>query len=111
MISANHTLYTLLIIRFFYWSAFFYISLRPLIVLKVIMEANFPWSKTCDAHTHAHDDVEHLEEIANLKTDKICLMGTRLEDLDVVSQLATDFQMKVIPCFGTVFLSIYKLFI
>ncbi|CAB5196654.1 Metallo-dependent hydrolase [Rhizophagus irregularis] len=61
---------------------------------------DFPWLETCDAHTHAHDDVEHLKEIANLKTNKICLMGTRLEDLDVVSKLATDFQMKVIPCFG-----------
>ncbi|RIA94441.1 TatD family [Glomus cerebriforme] len=64
------------------------------------MEANFLWSETCDAHTHAHDDLEHLEEIGNLKTNKVCLMGTRLEDLDVVSKLATDFQVKVIPCFG-----------
>ncbi|CAI2185417.1 4322_t:CDS:2 [Funneliformis geosporum] len=64
------------------------------------MEVDFTWSKTCDAHTHAHDDVENLEKIGNLKTNKVCLMGTRLEDLDVVSKLATDFQEKVIPCFG-----------
>ena len=73
------------------------------------MEANFPWSDTCDAHCHAQNDVEHFEEIANLKTNKICLMGTRLEDLDIVSKLATDFQVKVIPSFGIV--SPYKLFI
>jgi hypothetical protein len=76
------------------------------------MEVNFSWSDTCDAHTHAHIDIERHEEIGNLKTNKVCLMGTCLEDLDIVSKLAKDFQMKVIPCFGTVFFRfIYLTFI
>ncbi|CAG8774075.1 34312_t:CDS:2 [Gigaspora margarita] len=63
-------------------------------------EENFLWTKTCDAHTHAHDDRERLSEIGEVKTARLCLMGTRFEDLDIVSQLNAKFQSKVVPCFG-----------
>ncbi|CAG8573414.1 9386_t:CDS:2 [Cetraspora pellucida] len=63
-------------------------------------EENFLWSKTCDAHTHPHDDIERHSKIGELKTFRLCLMGTRFEDLDVVSQLNAKFQSKVVPCFG-----------
>ncbi|RHZ47530.1 hypothetical protein Glove_578g33 [Diversispora epigaea] len=61
---------------------------------------NFQWSKVCDAHNHVHVDRENLSKIGELKTSRICLMGTRFEDWDIVSKVSIDFPDKVVPCFG-----------
>nr|CAG8556970.1 2402_t:CDS:2 [Entrophospora candida] len=45
------------------------------------MEIN--WKNTCDVHTHAHIDIKNIEYIGELKTDKLCLMGTNIKDLDL----------------------------
>lgn len=66
------------------------------------MEAEFSWSEVCDAHCHAHDDKESLWKIGTLQTSRLCLMGTRMEDLETVAKLASEFPDKVIPCFGKV---------
>ncbi|CAJ0827092.1 17752_t:CDS:2 [Entrophospora sp. SA101] len=59
------------------------------------MEIN--WNNTCDVHTHVHDDIENLERIGELKTDKLCLMGTNIKDLDLVAELSIKYKDKVIP--------------
>ncbi|CAH1766838.1 14931_t:CDS:2 [Entrophospora sp. SA101] len=56
------------------------------------MEIN--WNNTCDVHTHVHDDIENLERIGELKTDKLCLMGTNIKDLDLVAELSIKYKDK-----------------
>ncbi|CAG8714782.1 10396_t:CDS:2 [Acaulospora morrowiae] len=64
------------------------------------MDENFPWSKICDAHSHLQNDVKNHSRIGELKTSRICMMGYKFEDLDVVSKLSKDFPDKIIPSFG-----------
>ncbi|KAG9289462.1 hypothetical protein G9A89_008023 [Geosiphon pyriformis] len=64
------------------------------------MNFQIDWSNVCDAHCHPHDDRNNLEKIGSLRIARLCIMGTRFDDLDVVSQLGSDFPEKVIPCFG-----------
>lgn len=58
----------------------------------------------CDAHCHAHDDIENLRDISQLKTGHITLMGVRQDDWDTVSKVAKDCNEKesnkCIPSFG-----------
>nr|CAG8520351.1 1174_t:CDS:2 [Entrophospora candida] len=59
------------------------------------MEIN--WKNTCDVHTHAHIDIKNIEYIGELKTDKLCLMGTNIKDLDLVAELSIKYKDKIIP--------------
>ncbi|KAG2235294.1 TatD family [Thamnidium elegans] len=58
----------------------------------------------CDAHCHAHDDIENLQDISQLKTGHITLMGVRQDDWDTVSKVAKECNEKepnkCIPSFG-----------
>merc|ERR1711879_490273 len=40
-----------------------------------------------DTHSHAHDDLAHLDAIPERKVDKIALMGTSQNDWGVVERL------------------------
>ncbi|ORX87738.1 Metallo-dependent hydrolase [Basidiobolus meristosporus CBS 931.73] len=63
------------------------------------------WKKVCDAHCHPQDDVLRLEAITQLKTSRLAVMGTKVEDWRVVQTLvgickANHVEGKVVPCFG-----------
>ncbi|KAI8377963.1 TatD family [Radiomyces spectabilis] len=69
---------------------------------------DFPESlfhKLCDAHCHPHDDRQHLQDIAHVKTGHMTIMGVRQDDWDVVQQVAErcnskDQPTKCVPAFG-----------
>ena len=62
---------------------------------------DWQWSSVCDAHTHPHDDRDNISRLGeHVKTGRLSVMGTRMDDLDIVAKLADDFKEKVIPFFG-----------
>ncbi|ORZ12021.1 TatD family [Absidia repens] len=72
----------------------------------------------CDAHCHAHDDKQRLDEIQQLRTGHITLMGVRQDDWETVEMVAAssnssssdnnnndsttdvDSHSRCVPCFG-----------
>jgi hypothetical protein len=44
-----------------------------------------------DTHSHAHDDLAHLDEIPELDVDKVALMGTSQNDWYQFSDLINGF--------------------
>ena len=62
---------------------------------------DWQWSSVCDAHTHLHDDKKNIDRLGEqVKTGRLGVMGTQMDDLDIVAKLADDFKEKVIPFFG-----------
>ncbi|CAO3576064.1 unnamed protein product [Absidia cylindrospora] len=68
----------------------------------------------CDAHCHAHDDKQRLDEIQQLRTGHVTLMGVRQDDWETVEKVAAasnigsnddtttdmDSLSRCVPCFG-----------
>lgn len=53
-----------------------------------------------DAHCHPTDDLDSLAALADRKTRRMLIMSTRIEDIDVVAQTASQHASKVVPAFG-----------
>lgn len=53
-----------------------------------------------DTHSHAHDDLAHLDDIPELDVDKVALMGTSQNDWGVVERLHRAKPDKVLAAFG-----------
>lgn len=57
---------------------------------SAVMAAAAPHAVLCDAHCHAHDDVQKLKELATLQAGKVALMGVREDDWDMVAKAHTE---------------------
>jgi hypothetical protein len=58
------------------------------------------WAKIGDAHCHPTDAREQIDAIASMKTSKFCTMSTRINDQELVAEIAEIYSDRVVPCFG-----------
>ena len=53
-----------------------------------------------DAHCHPTDQMVNIGEMPTSGVRQLAAMATRIEDQDLVAELATLYPDQVIPCFG-----------
>ena len=59
------------------------------------------WRDLSDAHCHPTDSLDTIGSISTMKTSRLCLMATRLNDQNLVAKAARDHKDVVIPFYGT----------